>query len=660
MPRFGTALSIAICCCFLSSSISPLVAEKPRWTLEAIMAMKTVADPQISPDGLEVAYVVRSANFQRKAYDSEIWTVSVAGRQSGRLAPAHFSDSKPRWSPAGRRLAFLSRRDGTAQVYSVETPTGQARKLTQSPTGVTEFKWSPDGSQIGFLDVEPLTPEERKRIEGGDDPIVANQNDKRSRLSVVPSGGGVARTITTGRHVTGFDWSPDGSKVVYAAQLTPRNRDTFNVDLYELDLKTNQENPLVVQPGRDADPGYSPDGRFVAFHSQAGSLNYFDERHVGIVPAGGGDIRYVTRSLPADVFRGGNEFWWSHDGAQLVFGAGAGTQDHLYVYHLKQGTGSRLIESLAGPSSYSASRDRRRIAFLKSSQGAPPEVFLAEQMNSQWSQVALSKVNAHVAALPETKARTLRWKSKDGTGIEGVLRLPFGHRPGQRVPLLVELHGGPTGVALEGFPSSRTYPIPLFLHEGFAVLAPNFRGSSNYGAKLRLANIESQGFGDFEDVMSGVDVLIEQGVADPDRLGVMGWSYGGFLSAWIIGHSDRFKAASIGAPGCDWISWYGASDGPREVMWTYFGGKPWDKSETYNRHSPRYSLKNAKTPSLLLHGERDIDDVAEIFQALTDLNVPVEFVTYPREGHGIIEPAHQRDLMRRNLAWFRRWLGKEQ
>ena len=159
--------------------------------------------------------------------------------------------------------------------------------------------------------------------------------------------------------------------------------------------------------------------------------------------------------------------------------------------------------------------------------------------------------------------------------------------------------------------------------------------------------------------MTGIDALVQQGLADPDRLGVMGWSYGGFLTTWIIGHSNRFKAASIGATGSDWISWYGASDGPREVLWTYFGGKPWDSWETYNHHSPRYSLINAKTPSLLLHGERDIDSTPEVFRALTDLGIPCEFVTYPREGHGIDEPMHQRDLMDRNLRWFKKWvLGK--
>jgi dipeptidyl aminopeptidase/acylaminoacyl peptidase len=359
------------------------------------------------------------------------------------------------------------------------------------------------------------------------------------------------------------------------------------------------------------------------------------------------------------VFRGGNEFWWTKDGSELIFGAGAGTQDHLFTVRLKDGTSSRLIEALAGPSSFSISSNGEHMTFLKSSPSAPPQLYAASKAGGEWKQRTLVSANPEIDGLPRVTAKTLRWKSKDGLDVEGVLRLPFNYQEGKRVPLLVELHGGPTGVALEAFPVSRTYPYQLFLQEGFAVLAPNFRGSSNYGGKFRLANIESQGFGDFDDVMTGIDALVQQGIADPERLGVMGWSYGGFLSAWILGHSDRFKAISIGAPGADWMSWYSRSDGPREVMWTYFGGKPWDHWESYNRHSPRYSLRYAKTPSLLLHGEEDIDDVAEIFQALTDLNVPVEFVTYPREGHGIAEPAHQRDLMNRNMQWFRRWVLKQ-
>jgi dipeptidyl aminopeptidase/acylaminoacyl peptidase len=422
------------------------------------------------------------------------------------------------------------------------------------------------------------------------------------------------------------------------------------VDLFVVDVATGVERPLVTQAGRDAEPSWPADGKWIAFHSQAGSRNYFEARHVGLVPAAGGAVRYVTESFGADVFRGATRFGWiGHD---LVFGAGKGTSDNLYAIDLRTGGSRLLAESLAGSSSFSFSREGS-LAFLRASASRPPEIWVATQ-NGTASQ--LTRVHDELSAYPTMAVETVRWKSSDGMPMEGVFWLPPRHKAGSPVPLLVELHGGPTGVALESFPVPRTYPTQLFAQDGFAVFAPNFRGSANYGAKLRLANIDSQGFGDFDDVMTGIDMLVAKGIADPKRLGVMGWSYGGFLTAWIIGHSNRFKAASIGAPATDWTTYYGASDGPRDVLWTYFGGTPWEKGQNYDRHSPRSALPNVRTPALLQHGERDIDHCAEIYQALTDTKVPVEFVTYPREGHGIGEPAHQLDVMRRNLAWFRKWV----
>jgi dipeptidyl aminopeptidase/acylaminoacyl peptidase len=649
-------LSVALIWVFLVS-LQGTVGDKV-WTIESLLELKTIADPQITADGTQVAYLVRSVNNERNAYDQTIWVVAATGGKPVRLRAPHFSDSRPRWSKDGRRLAFLSSRDGNTQVYMANLTEGPPRRISNSPTGITYFKWSPNNQEIGYLAADALTHEEKARIHQGDDPIVANEGNKFNRLYIVSTqGGDKARLVTTvDRHLLSFDWAPDRSKLVYAGQVTSRNRDAFNVDLYEIDLKTGRETPLVKQEGRDAEPCYSRDGNLIAFHSQAGVSNYFEERHVGVVPSGGGKIRYVTETFEGDVFRGGNEFWWSQDSSELVFGAGRGTQDHLYKMRLKGGSSERLISQLAGPSSFSISRNGDRIAFLKSSSSKPPDLYLAARGESSLRELPLSNVNPTASAYPAMITTTIRWKSKDGLAVEGVLRLPPNRRQGARLPLLVELHGGPTGVALEDFPNPRTYPAQLFVQAGFAVLAPNFRGSSNYGGKFRLANIKSQGFGDMDDVMTGIDTLIEQGVADPARLGVMGWSYGGFLTIWIISHSDRFKATSIGAPTTDWVSWYGASDGPRESMWTYFGGKPWDNLETYNRHSPRYHIVKARSPSLLLHGKEDIDSTPEIFQALTDLGVPVEFVTYPREGHGIIEPRHQRDLMNRNLQWFKRWV----
>jgi len=632
-----------------------LAAPKP-WTLDAIMDLKTVSDPEITADGSSVAYVVSRRDVGRNAYSSEIWIVPAAGGVGRRLANGHFSDSHPRWSEVGRSLGFLSRRDGKTQIY-LGNASG-ARKLSDSPEDVIDFKWSPDGRYIGYLAADP-NPEKAARRRSGDDPIVAGEGYTPTRLHIIPVDGGSARVFpSSGRHLLSFDWAPDGSKVVYAAQKSPAGRDAFHVDIYETDLTSGRETPLVVQPGQDLAPSYSRDGRFVAFYSQRGALSYFGERQVGVVPSGGGTIRYVTDRMDGDVFGGATKFWWSKNESKLIFGAGSGTSDYLFSVNPGTGESERLKFVLTGTSAFSISRDGSRIAWVKSTHSAPGDIYVGDLQSGR--ETRLTDVDPQVRDYPAVDARTVRWKSKDGLGIEGVLRLPFNYTQGRRVPLLVSLHGGPTGAALESFPVPRTYPTQMFLQEGFAVFEPNFRGSINYGAKFRSPTIEAQGFGDMDDIMTGVDTLIGQGIADPDRLGVMGWSYGGYLSVWIVGHSNRFKAASIGACTTDWVSWYAPSIANKEsapdVMWEYFRGKPWDRLDVYNRHSPRYFLKNVKTPSLVLHGEQDIDSGPEVYVALRDLNVPVAYVTYPREGHGIGEPLHQRDLMSRNLEWFKKWV----
>jgi dipeptidyl aminopeptidase/acylaminoacyl peptidase len=309
-----------------------------------------------------------------------------------------------------------------------------------------------------------------------------------------------------------------------------------------------------------------------------------------------------------------------------------------------------LTEQIAGTPSYSAAGDVA--VYLKTSTAHPPEIFVRDDGVER----QVTNLQTSVAELPRIRSERISWKSKDGLQVEGVLWLPMNYKAGVQVPMLVELHGGPTGIVLDAFPIPRTYPTQVFLENGIAVFAPNFRGSVNYGPVFRLKNAQSQGIGDYEDVMTGVDHLVARGIADPDRLGIMGWSYGGYLTAAVITQTQRFKVASIGAPATDWITYYGQSDAPRDILRSYFGGSPWEVPENYQRHSPRYRLKNIRTPSLLQVGALDINHNGEIYQALLDHNVPVEYVIYPREGHGIIERDHVRDVLERNLRWLLGWL----
>jgi dipeptidyl aminopeptidase/acylaminoacyl peptidase len=614
------------------STAGLLSAEQP-WTIDAILNIAVLSDPQIRPDGRSYAYVQRSLN-------GSAWRNAVHLSPIGSGAPREVATGvRPRWSPDSLRLAYL---DG--QVHVLDIKHGGARVVTHSATPVISYSWTPDGKGIAYLAADP-SPEP--------DPIVADRDYRYARLYLQPLDGGEPRRLTIAdRHVVSFALSPDGRRAVYAAQPTPRNRDTFDTDLFELDLHTLSETPLVTQPGRDADPSYSPDGKWIAFHSQCGTLNYFAARHVALIASGGGTVRYLTQDPNAkiDVFRGGNSFAWSPDLRAVYFNGGHSVRHYLVRLDLASGRVERVTEAVASDVSFTP--DLSRAVFLKSSGGRPPEVMLLEGL----TETRLTDAGAGLADYRTVEPKKVSWKARDGLPIEGILFLPFRYQPGRRVPLLVELHGGPTGVATDSFPVPRVYPSQVFLEKGFAILAPNFRGSINYGAEFRLKNIDSQGFGDFDDVMSGVDSLIKQGIADPERLGVLGWSYGGFLTAWIIGHTDRFKAASVGAPATDWITYYAQSDGPRSTMLTYFGGTPWEKPEVYNRHSPRTGIANIRTPALLQVGALDINHNSEIYWSLIDRKIPVEYVVYPREGHGIAEPAHQRDLMERNLRWFSGWL----
>ena len=494
-------IALILCC------NTPLLAADSPWTMEAIMALKTISDPQYQLRRLQGSLC--DSQRQLPAQGIRLAVSGLSRLRCGRLARSllMFSDARPRWSRNGNRLAFVSRRDGRSQVYVVATPDGEPKKFDRFSNRRRRFQMvSGRQPHLLWLSRSCAFPGRQKKSPGR-----RRSDCCKSRVTDIAGSSSSQSMVvrrqqltTSDRHVTSFDWAPDGKKVVYSGQVTPRNRDTFHVDLYELDLLTRREATLVTQEGRDAEPSYSPDGRGIAFHSQAGKINYFEERHVGLVSSGGGEIRYLTRNLAADVFRGGNEFWWTKDGSELIFGAGSGTQDHLFTVRLKDGTASRSIEALAGPSSFSISSNGQQMAFLKSSPSTPSQLYAATKTGGEWKERKLISANPEVDLLPRVTAKTLRWKSKDGLEVEGVLRLPFGYKQGKRVPLLVELHGGPTGVALEGFPVSRTYPYQLFMQEGFAVLAPNFRGSSNYGGKFRLANIESQGFGDFDDVMTGI------------------------------------------------------------------------------------------------------------------------------------------------------------
>ena len=378
---------------------------------------------------------------------------------------------------------------------------------------------------------------------------------------------------------------------MYAAQPTPRNRDAFNVDLYQIDLRSGAETRIVTQPGRDAEPSYSPDGRWIAFHSQAGSANYFEARHIAIVPSAGGPIRlHYGRSGLGCIPK------WE----QLHLGARLAQRD-VHGWQRRPGRGHHhdLTANDAAIVAEQVSGSRKLycrwipMCVPEDQPGTPPRsLFVA------WSD--RNEADAYSGCVVRPSSHRIESRSLVGfrrIAIEGVLWLPVNYPPGTRVPLLTELHGGPTGSRSQ-LPTPRVYPFRFFLNMELRFFRPTSVGLQTMAQRFRLKNACSQGIGDYDDVMSGIDLLVSEGIADPDRLGVMGWSYGGYLTGSVITQTNRFKAASIGAPATDWFTYYGQSDAGPEILSTYFGGSPVGQSGELCPALLTWGLKNIRTPAL--------------------------------------------------------------
>ncbi|MBI1833007.1 MAG: S9 family peptidase, partial [Planctomycetes bacterium] len=477
-------------------------------------------------------------------------------------------------------------------------------------------------------------------------------------VPVVPTGVQAARVLTAGQFNVpptgrgGYDWSPDCRWIVYTRTNTPLADDWTTSDLQLFDLAKNSSRMLLPAGPVRYSPRYSPDGKSIAFVSSPRSW------------AGAGNVHVHTpgsnmsRSL-ADTFDGFGRYseivGWTAGGDGIYFTEAKGTITHFGMLTLdnqvKTMTGFGVA---AGGIHLNASRKRLGMSW-ETLRDAPEA---AASGPSDFKPVSVSAVNAKLPKHRLGNTDVVHWKSKDGLAIEGLLTYPAGYKEGQRYPLLLVIHGGPMGVFTETFvPSPGLYPIAAFSSRGYAVLRPNPRGSSGYGKKFRYANYRDWGGGDYRDIMTGVDHVIKMGVADENRLGVMGWSYGGFMTSWIVTQTNRFKAASVGAGVTNLMSFTGTADIP-SFLPDYFGGEFWDNFDAYKNHSAMFHVKGVRTPTLIQHGERDervpLSQGLEFYNALKRQGCTTKMVIYPRTPHGIEEPRLLIDCMERNLDWFDR------
>ncbi|MBL8191877.1 MAG: S9 family peptidase [Acidobacteria bacterium] len=655
LKRFAALLCLTV---MLSLTAT---AQRRVPTVDDLINVKTAGGAQISPDGKYVAYSVGETDWKQDAFVTQLWLVNVATGKSLQLTRGDKSSGNPQWSPDGAWLAFTSNRIGDKnQIFVIHPDGGEATQLTKAENGVGGYAWSRDGKQIAFTstDVDQKFAKDRKDHLG--DFEVVRREYSHSHLFTVDVAEALKAPVAGTQRTKGKDftvgsasWSPDGSKIAFAATINPDLINGGTADIYLLNLADNSVNKLVAQAGPDNNPNWSPDGKWIVFSSAMGNPKYFHSNsRLAIVSVDGGAPRSIT-----DGFDEQPSFAeWNADG--IYFSGLQKTASHLFRLDPASGKFTRVSQ----PDNFmfsgaSFTKNGKQIAFT-----APSPTSLSEVYVSSIASFAPRKLTAMTDQIKDftlASREVISWQSKDGATIEGVLIKPADFDANKKYPLLCVIHGGPTGIDRPTLLDARYYPADIWAAKGALVLKVNYRGSAGYGEKFRQLNVRNLGVGDAWDVISGVDHLIAKGWVDGNRVGCMGWSQGGYISAFLTTSSDRFKAISVGAGISNWATYYYNTDiTPFTIQ--YLGDDPADDPEIYAKTSPMSYVKQSKTPTLIQHGEFDkrvpIPNAYELRQGLEDRGVPVEMVVYKGYGHGITKPKSMRAVMLHNLGWFNHYI----
>ena len=624
-----------------------IIAQK-NWSPEQCLKIKNITAVVASPDGMKVLYTVREAVMteDRSEYINQVWLCNADGSNAIQLTKGDKNSSNPKWSPDGKWIAFTSSRESKNNLYILPVSGGESEKLTDVKTSVGNYDWSHDGKMIAFTMADAAADKEEKDKKAKNDWYYMDEEIKQNRLYVLwldkkdTAGKYVSKKITKENYnVNAFDWSPDGKNIAYSHGKSPEVNDNVYSDISLINIESGTIKSIANTGAGETNPLFSPDGKMIAYYSSTDPVDWSGARHAMICSLPDGKSWRLKATPDENGGIGANGiFAWTPDGKNVLWAEANKTLNSIYLLNVD---GKSITEWTKGSKdllgAVSANSTGTYIAFTLQNTSQLPEAYISSLNN--FSPVKITSINADYASKSLPKTELVKWKGADGKEIEGLLTYPFGYQPGQKVPFILNVHGGPAGVFQQSCVAGNqgTYPIAAFAEMGFAILRPNPRGSSGYGTEFRTANREDWGGKDFMDLMAGVDYVIKMGVADENKMGVMGWSYGGFMSSWIVGHTDRFKVASIGAPVVD-LGHQNLTDDIEGFLPSYFKSNPWDDWSKYDAHSPLRFVQNVKTPVMLQHGEADqrvpISNSIMFYNALRRRNVPVRLLALPRQPHG--------------------------
>jgi dipeptidyl aminopeptidase/acylaminoacyl peptidase len=642
-----TSIALCLCVLWLGETITAQGGgAKPRLTSQQAISIRRLRDLRWRPNGSWVAFAVSDVPKGTDPH-GHIWLYNDSSRELRQFTNSLKSESHPRWSSDGKKLAFLSDREGEfQQIFVMPSDGGEALRLTEGKRSVSRFEWSPDSKQIAFLAPEPKTESEEKKTNEKDDAKSVDRDDKRTHLWLADLESSKSRQVIGAPwHFSEVQWS--GERLLAIATNHPESdRETNRI--YSVSLKDGAMQEISALRGPLENLQVSPDGKWISCIGTRVDGPVPHDLYVQTVE--GGSPQNVTMR---DLDRPVTDYRWQPDGTLLItfnerFHSGFATTDTAgHVRRLSSVRSTTQDSALPQVVDDFALGSSGNVVFSGQNSTHPPELWTwdlksaprpASHFNDSFQPFALASM------------QSLRYRSFDGREVEGALLTPPGSAAAAKLPTIIIVHGGPTGNWSDEFEAWGQ----LLASAGYAVFYPNVRGSTGYGYDFMVLNRGDWGGGDFKDIMAAVDYLITRGIADPERLGIAGWSYGGYMAAWAITQTQRFKAAVSGAGMSDLAAEFGTEEHPAYDEWFY--GLPYEKPDRFHRSSPLTYAKNAHTPTLILQGEADVIDPKgqseALYRALKRYGVETELVIYPREGHGLKEEKHLVDRLNRLVAWF--------